>query len=70
MIFFIHNSEIQRVKHSTEARLVAHADEIVSETLDHRRGLGCLDRCAVFGNQDRLLGLHEHTAVRLAARKA
>ena len=52
------------------ARLVAHTDQVVSKTLDYGRGLGCLDRRGVLCNQDSLLRLNEHTAVRLMMNKA
>jgi len=46
---------------------VTDADEIVSQLLDDKDGLGLLGRSCVFGNQDGLFRLDYDTAVSLVS---
>jgi hypothetical protein len=53
-----HINRIKPVQHRFRLKLIANADQVISETLDHRSGLACLNWRDVFSNEDCLLCLH------------
>lgn len=55
------DAETRRYQTGSEA----DADQVISQRLNNRDGLGLLDRSLVFGNQDSLFRFDEDTPVSL-----
>ena len=63
--FIYQGSHVNAPAPCAAARLISDTNEVVGKPFNDGRALRSLERRDVLGNEDRLLGLDEHTAIGL-----